>query len=130
MAVSTYLVETQIREIVNIKTQTWNDKDIEKLLSVFHPDMVWPWPRTPESHDPIDWVFGMGRFNHERWKRIYSDFFESHMLIHNVRKTLKIVVSHEDDGSFAVVDVDTLWHNIKTKGTSIGREEHAKSMQG
>jgi hypothetical protein len=84
-------------------------------LSVFHQDMVWPWPRTSESHDPTDWIFGMGRFNYQRWKKGYSDLFESHKLIHNVREIRKTVISDEGDGAFAVVDVDTLWKNIKTK---------------
>ncbi|MEJ7642438.1 MAG: hypothetical protein WKF36_09635 [Candidatus Nitrosocosmicus sp.] len=60
----------QIREIVERETQAWTDKDMGNLLSVFHPDMVWHWPRTPESHDPADWIFGMGRFNHQRIKRV------------------------------------------------------------
>jgi hypothetical protein len=50
------LVELEIKEIVNRETQAWSDKDVENLLSVFHQDMVWPWPRTSESHDPMDWI--------------------------------------------------------------------------
>ena len=109
------LVETQIMEIVNGETQAWTDKDVEKLLSIFHPDMVWPSPRASKFHDPIEWVFGMGRFDYQRWKKSYSDLFESHMLIHNIREIRKIFISDEGDGAFAVVDVDTLWHNINTK---------------
>ena len=29
--------------------------------------------------------------------------------MHNVRRTVRIAVSDEGDGAFAVVDVDTLW---------------------
>lgn len=108
-------IEIQIREIVDRETQAWNDKDTEKLLSIFHPDMGWPRPQTSESHNPIDWVFGMGRFDFQRWKKSYIDLFESHRLVHNVREIRKIVVSDEGDGAFAVVNVDTLWQNIKTK---------------
>jgi ketosteroid isomerase-like protein len=115
MSESTDSIEIQIREIVDRETQAWNDKDTRKLLSIFHPDMVWPWPRTSESHNPIDWVFGMGRFDYQRWKKRYCDLFESHRLVRNVREIRKIVVSDEGDGAFAVVDVDTLWQNIKTK---------------
>jgi hypothetical protein len=85
------LVEFQIREIVNGETQAWTDKEVEKLLSIFHPDMVWPWPRASESDDPIEWGFGMERFDYQRWKKSYSDLFESHRLIHNVREIRKIV---------------------------------------
>ncbi|MEJ7642601.1 MAG: nuclear transport factor 2 family protein [Candidatus Nitrosocosmicus sp.] len=115
MVENTDSIEIQIREIVDRETQAWDDKDTQKLLSIFHPDMVWPWPRTPESHNPIDGVFGMGRFDCQKWKKSYGDLFESHRLVHNVREIRKIVVSDEGDGAFAVVDVDTLWQNINTK---------------
>src|SRR5215211_7491800 len=36
-----------------------------------------------------------------------AEFFASHRLVHNNRKIVKIIVSKECDGAFAVVDVDT-----------------------
>jgi len=42
----------QIEEIVNRETRAWDNQDVKLLLSVFHPDMVWPWPPTADSHDP------------------------------------------------------------------------------
>jgi hypothetical protein len=62
-------VEEQIIEIINRETQAWDNQDIEKLMSLFHPDMVWPWPRTANSHDPMNWVLELGRFDYERWKK-------------------------------------------------------------
>ncbi len=56
----------------------------------------------------------MGRFDYQRWKEAYSELFATYRLIHNVRKILKIVISEEGDGAFAVVDVDTLWQNKMT----------------
>ena len=106
--------ESKIREIVDRETDAWNNKDADKLLTIFHPDMVWPWPNTPKSHNPILWVFGMGKFNFERWRQVYTELFNSHTLVHNIRNIQKIVVSSEGDGAFAVVDVDTLWLNKKT----------------
>jgi hypothetical protein len=38
--------EAEIKEIVDRETQAWNQQDLAKLMSIFHPDMVWPWPRT------------------------------------------------------------------------------------
>ena len=32
----------EIREIVDRETRAWDTQDAELLLSVFHPDMVWP----------------------------------------------------------------------------------------
>ena len=32
----------QIEEIVNRETRAWDSQDVNLLLSVFHPDMVWP----------------------------------------------------------------------------------------
>jgi len=77
--------------------------------------MVWPWPRTFDSHDPVDWAFEVGMFDYQRWKKIYKEFFKSHILVHNKRIIQKIVISDQKDGAFAVVDVDTLWKNAKTQ---------------
>jgi ketosteroid isomerase-like protein len=103
------MTENEITEIVNRETEAWNTQDLDKLMSIFHPDMVWPWPRTPQSHDPIDWIFEVGRFNYERWQKGWAELFASHKLVHNKRKIQKIVISKEGNGAFAVVDIDTLW---------------------
>ena len=101
--------ETEITEIVNRETKAWDTQDVKLLISVFHPDMVWPWPRTFQSHDPIDWVMELGRFNKERWSNGWQNIFDTHRLVHNNRQIKKIVISNEKDGAFAVVDIDTLW---------------------
>jgi ketosteroid isomerase-like protein len=102
-------VEEQITEIVNRETRAWDTKDVELLLTVFHPDIVWPWPPTEQDHDPIDWTLVQGRYDYNRWKAGWQQLFDTHDLIHNKRVIRKIVVSKEGDGAFAVVDVDTLW---------------------
>ena len=102
-------VRKQIEEIVNRETRAWNTQDAELLLTVFHPDMVWPWPRTPQSHDPMDWVIEWGRYDYERWKGGWQNLFDTHRLKRNVRELKKIEISKEGDGAFAVVDIDTLW---------------------
>ena len=103
--------EDQIRAIVDRETWAWDHQDAEVLVSIFHPDMVWPWPPDATSHDPASWVFPLGRYNRERWKAGWEDLFRTHELVHNRRSTVRIVVSAERDGGFAVVDVDTLWRN-------------------
>lgn len=102
-------VEDQIREIVNRETHAWDTKDVTLLLTVFHPDMVWPWPPTEYDHDPMDWTLVQGRFDYNRWRSGWQQLFDTHDLIHNRRIIQKIVISKEGDGAFAVVDVDTLW---------------------
>ncbi len=104
-------VEDQIQEVVDRETRAWDTQDVELLIAIFHPDMVWPWPRTSDSHDPLDWVFEPGRYNYHRWKAAWQELFDTHTLIHNRRKILKIEVSKEGDAAFAVVDVDTLWRH-------------------
>ena len=110
--------ESEIQEIVDRETRAWNDKNVELLLSVFHPDMVWPWPPSESAHDPLEWVWGMGRFNAARWRRSYEEFFAAHDLIHDRRKTIRIAISPEHDAAFAVVDVDTLWRKKADGSTS------------
>lgn len=99
----------QIEEIVNRETRAWDTQDVNLLMTLFHPDMVWVWPRTAEAHDPLDWLMELGKFDRQRWSDAYTALFASHRLVHNKRKIIKIVVSDEGDGAFAVVDVDTLW---------------------
>lgn len=108
------LVEKQIQAVVDAETAAWNARDAEALVSLFHPDIVWPWPPDASAHDPTQWVMPFGRFDRKRWKRSWEELFESHELVHNKRQTLRIVVSEQSDGAFAVVDVDTLWRNRAT----------------
>jgi ketosteroid isomerase-like protein len=95
--------------MVDRETAAWNAKDADSLVNLFHPDTVWPWPPNSDAHDPIDWVMPMGRFDRKRWKESWDLLFRSHDLVHNRRTTIKIEVSTEGDGAFAIVDVDTLW---------------------
>ena len=99
-------IEKVIEDMVNRETRAWDNQDIDLLMSIFHPDMVWPWPRTPKSHNPLDWVMGFGRYNYERWSKAWQGLFDNFQLVHNKRE---IEVSEENDGGFAVVDIDTLW---------------------
>lgn len=101
----------EIEEIVNRETRAWDTRDVKLLITVFHPDMVWPWPKTLQSHDPMDWEMVLGRYNFDRWTRAWQELFDTHTLVHNVRTIRKIEVSKEGDGAFAVVDVDTLWRS-------------------
>ena len=113
-------IRKQIEEIINRETRAWNTQDVDSLMTIFHRDMVWPWPRTPQSHDPMDWVIEMGRYDYERWKAGWERLFDTHRLAHNQREIKKIEISKEGDGAFAVVDIDTLWVD------DAGHENHWK----
>jgi ketosteroid isomerase-like protein len=108
-------MESEIEEIVNRETKAWDTQDVDLLMSILHPDMVWPWPRTPQSHDPMDWIMELGRYDYDRWRKGWQDLFDTHTLIHNKREIKKIVISKEGDGAFAVVDIDTLWRDSNDK---------------
>ncbi len=101
--------EKKIEEIVNRETHAWDTQDVDLLMTILHPDMVWPWPKDNKAHDPMDWVIDWGRFNYNRWKNGWQDLFDSHKLVQNKREIKLIKVSKEQDGAFAVVDIDTLW---------------------
>ena len=60
------VIATKIQEMVDLETKGWDTKNPELFLSMIHPDMAWPFPPTADSHDPVDWVFVMGRFDKER----------------------------------------------------------------
>jgi len=104
-------MEAEIREIVNRETSAWDSQNVERLLSIFHPDFVWVWPATSNDHDPMTWEMVLGKFNHHRWADFYQRFFEAHTLIHNKRVIRKVEISAEGDAAFAVVDIDTFWKN-------------------
>ena len=106
-------VEHEIQAMVDRETEAWNRKDAEALVSICHPDMVWPWPPDPHAHDPAEWVLPLGRYDRDRWKAGWQELFDTHTLVHNRRRTSKIVVSEQGDGALAVVDVDTLWRDAE-----------------
>ena len=101
--------ELEIREIVNRETKAWDTKDVSLLITIFHPDMVWPWPNSSKSHNPIEWELILGKYDKERWSKGWQDLFDNYRLAHNHREIQKIVISNEKDGTLAVVDIDTLW---------------------
>ena len=109
--------ERDIQSLVDQETAAWDRQDAEALVSLFHPDMVWPWPPDAQAHDPACWVFPQGRYDRERWKGAWEELFRTHELVHNVRDTVRIVISDAGDGAFAVVDVDTLWRR-RTDGAA------------
>ena len=103
--------EKEIHEIIDRETAAWNEKSVTKLMTLFHHDMVWVWPADAAKHDPMTWTSWLGKFNLERWSAVYTDWFKTYKLIHNIRTTQKVFVTKEADGAFAVVDVDTLWRS-------------------
>lgn len=114
-------VKLQIQALVDLETKGWDIKNPDLFLSIIHPDMAWPWPPTADAHDPVTWVFVLGRYDRERWRQSWQDLFDHHDLIRNQCETVKIEVSREQDAAFAVVDIDTLWRHKETK-----REQHWK----
>lgn len=103
-----------IEEIVLRETVAWDTQDVELLLSIFHPDMVWVWPKNSNAHNPIHWETPQGKYNYERWKALYLEMFSTFALEHNKRNIIKVTETKEKDGGFAVVDIDTLWKNKYT----------------
>lgn len=101
----------EIQEIIDRETRAWDTQDLDLLISVFHHDMVWPWPPTAQAHDPMEWELVLGRYDERRWRGLWQGLFDDHVLVHNVRTTRKIQMSEEGDGAFAVVDIDTLWRD-------------------
>lgn len=106
----------QIQQMVDAETAAWDSRDANALADLFHPDAVWAWPPDAGSHDPETWDMPLGRFNRERWTAQWDELFRTHDLVHNRRVTVRIVVSAEQDGGFAVVDVDTLWRHRASGG--------------
>ena len=107
-------IKEEIQALIDLETECWNKQNIDPFISIIHPDMVWPWPPNVKAHDPAEWVFVMGRFDNVRWRNLWNELFAEYLLVHNIRNTIKIEISNEEDGALAVVDIDTLWRNKKT----------------
>ncbi len=125
-------IEQEIKKLVDTETRAWDTQNAELLASLFHPDMVWPWPQTNTSHDPMDWVMPYGRYNHDRWRNNWQQLFDTHTLIHNHREIKKIVVSDQGDGAFAMVLLQWLisipYGVIKTAMMITGRVAFARCI--
>ena len=111
-------IQHEINELIDLETKGWDEKNPDLFLSIIHPDMAWPWPPTTDAHDPVHWVFVMGRHDKERWRKNWQELFDSHDLVHNRRNTVKIEISQEGDAALAVVDIDTLWRHKTEKKDS------------
>ena len=72
------IIKEQIQEMINRETRAWNEKDAEILVSIFHPDMVWPWPKNVNAHNPVNWIFPFCRYNRKRWNYNWQGFFNTH----------------------------------------------------
>ena len=114
-------VQELIKSLVDRETNCWNTQNAADLVEIFHPDMMWSWPPTAKDHNPEDWILGFGRYNRERWQGNWQGLFDSFELVHNLREIVCIKTTEEEDGGFAVVDIDTLWRNKET-----GEEDHWK----
>ena len=114
---------------MDCETEGWNTKNVDSFLTIIHPDMVWPWPPHSDAHDPVEWVFEFGRFDRERWRKNWHSLFHDYDLIHNNRKTVKIEVTREGDGAFAVVDLDTDWRHKVTGEDFFGKDVFARFIQ-
>jgi predicted RNA polymerase sigma factor len=82
----------EIIEMINRETNAWNNQNAEELTALFHPDMVWPWPRNSNDHDPMKWIITQGRFNEDRWKKNWHLRLSILIRFGNTRKTAKQII--------------------------------------
>jgi len=123
-------VVEEIEEIVQREGSAWDNRDIDKLLTVFHDDMVWVWPQTGGSHDPLKWLIEVGGFDRERWRAGWEGIFKGGVT-RNVRDIRKVTVSPEGDAAVAIVDVEVEWINEGGEPVSwIGRVSKVYSKMG
>ena len=52
--------EEEVRALVDREAAAWNARDADTLVSLFHPDTVWPWPPNSAAHDRMQWVMPLG----------------------------------------------------------------------
>lgn len=105
-------IKKEIQKMVDRETKAWNTEDVSLLLSIFHPDMAWPFPPGGQCHDPETWIWVLPQFDKGSWGKIYRDQFKEFDIGANNRVTRSISVAPGGKAAMAVVDVDTYWHNV------------------
>lgn len=69
----------------------------------------------------------MGRHERARWKAGWEELFRSYVPVSNERRTVRVEVSEQGDGGFAVVDIETVWRR-RSDGAS--RRWRARASKG
>ena len=86
-------VEDEIQAMVDRETDAWDRQDAETLVSLFHPDMVWPWPPDADSHDPARMGLPAGPLRPRAVATGLAGPLRFARLVHNRRRTVRIEVS-------------------------------------
>lgn len=102
----------RIKELVERETQAWNEGDVDLLLSLFHPDLIWIWPASGYAGDLLASQLQVSRFDPDRWQAGWSGILANELLV-NDRQILSITESPEGDSAVAVVNVETRWRTPK-----------------
>ena len=122
------VAEEEIKEMVDAETKAWRSQDVDKLLDLFHQDMVWPWPMTAQTHDPVDCIFELGRFDRNRWKKVWTELFDSYRLVHNIRTIQKIVVQNKAMGHLQSLTWTRSGRGVTTELTFTGKAGLVRSI--
>jgi ketosteroid isomerase-like protein len=110
----------RIEEMVHREAQAWDERDVDLLLSTFHPDLVWVWPADGEAGDLTATKLQVSRFDPDRWHQGWSRIFSNELLV-NRRRVLSVTPSPEGDSGVAIVDVETFWRTPQGQAGWRGR---------
>ncbi|MBI1356725.1 MAG: DUF4440 domain-containing protein [Acidobacteria bacterium] len=113
-------VVDKIEEIVHRESQAWDEGDVELLLSICHPDLVWVWPPSGFAGDLLAAKLQVSRFDPERWRAGWGGVLANELL-RNDRKIRKVTVAPDGDSAVAIVDVETAWRTPEGSAGWSGR---------
>ncbi len=102
-------VTAEIEEIAGRETRAWSARDVDLLLSVFHPDIVLA--VAARRGLPRSRQLGLrhGPFRPGAMAPVVAGALRQPRSRPYRREIVRITATEERDGAFAVVDVDTLW---------------------
>lgn len=98
-----------IMEVLERESRAWSARDVDGLLSVFHPDAVWPFLFNRLNPSPMVWRLTLDRFDSSAWGTYFQRIFEECAITKNVREVKSISFSTRGDQAIAVLDIDTAW---------------------
>lgn len=110
----------RIEEIVHLETRAWDEGDVDLLLSLFHPDLIWIWPTDGHAGDLLASKLQVSKFDAERWQAGWSSILGNELLL-NKRHILSVTASPAGDSAVAIVDVETSWRTAAGQAGWSGR---------
>lgn len=102
-----------ICSLVDREPSAWAAKDVEALVDLYHPEMVWTTLTEDEGKVGLGSLMLSG-LDADRWRAAWKRHFATHDLVHHEQETCEVHVAEDGSGGFAIVERDALWREKRS----------------